>query len=87
VIEAIEEFAEEHQLVIAASLVDLKSADTQKVRVMNPLPNDVSIKQDTVVGMADSIGQEMGTVTSAEDDGELTNFCAGRKIKLEPIIW
>jgi transposase InsO family protein len=81
VIEATEQFSEQHQVIIAACLVDIRSAVTQKVRIMNPLPTDVSIKQDTVIGTAEQIEQEMGTVVTAEDAEEHTNFCAARRIK------
>ncbi|KAK3607496.1 hypothetical protein CHS0354_031115 [Potamilus streckersoni] len=51
-IEAIEHFTDKYPLIVVPSLVDTKDKVTQKVRVLNPYPTAVSIKQDACIGQA-----------------------------------
>ena len=54
IIEPSTEFTETYPLLMAPTVVDLNRGATQKVRVLNPFDTEVSIKQDSVVGLAES---------------------------------
>ena len=55
IVEPTAHFRETYPLQMASTLVDINRACTCKVRVLNPFPTAVSIKQDAVVGHAEPI--------------------------------
>ena len=83
IIEPLEQFNEKYSLVMASSLVDVANNTTVKVRVMNPFPNSVSLKQNTVVGSVEKIDDEVETLLDAENTDELNNFSCIRRISLQ----
>ena len=67
---------------MAATLIDINRACTCKVRVLNPFPTAMSIKQDAVIGRAEPIEGNPVIVTNEEDSSETENHAAIRRIKL-----
>ena len=55
VVEPTEHFQAEYPLQMTSTLVDINRACTCKVRVLNPFPTAMSIKQDDVIGRAEPI--------------------------------
>ena len=51
-VERTELFQEDYPLRMAATLVDINKSYTCKVRILNPFPTVMSIKQDAVIGQA-----------------------------------
>ena len=67
---------------MASTLVDINRACTCKVRVLNPFPTAMSIKQDAVIGRAEPIEGNPVIVTNNEDATETENHVSVRRIKL-----
>ena len=82
VVEPTEHFQAEYPLQMASTLVDINRACTCKVRVLNPFPTAMSIKQDAVIGRAEPIEGNPVIVTNEEDSSETENHVAIRRIKL-----
>ena len=55
VVEPTDHFQAEYPLQMASTLVDINRACTCKVRMLNPFPTAMSIKQDAVIGRAEPI--------------------------------
>jgi hypothetical protein len=73
-------FAESHPVVVAPTLVDIADQVTVKVRVMNPFTEDVSIKQDTVIGHFEDIHSEPEIAIKEEDPALRNEFGSVRRI-------
>ena len=56
---------------MASSFSELDSKITHKVRVLNPHPNDISIKQNTTFGMAEMVVKTV-TLVDQENRGSLS---------------
>ena len=69
IIEHSPEFTESYPLLMAPTVVDLNGGATQKVRVLNPFDTEVYIKQDSIVGLAETFSN-VKTLVKAEDDTE-----------------
>ena len=54
-IEPSETFKGDYPLIMAASLADLKSTVTQKVRIINPQVTEFAIRQDAIIGTAEPV--------------------------------
>ena len=80
-IEPSDNFKEKFPLVMAASLADINGAPTAKVRVMNPFKYDVSIKQDTKIGVAELVTETPITLFENIDQSETTNFQSARRLQ------
>ena len=52
VVEPCDGFTDRYPLVMASTVVDMNSSPTQKVRLLNPSSDPVSINQDSVIGRA-----------------------------------
>lgn len=76
-------FLERGSLLVAPSLCDLENNATGKVRVINPFEHDVSIMQDTVVGMLCDTTSEVNELLSEEDPCEKDNFDGVRRIMFQ----
>ena len=87
IIEPSSSFMERSSLLIATSLVDLSKSITGKMRLMNPLKTDVTIHQNTVIGVAelnedkivplftpDNEEQEHGTIRRLQLHSEENTF-------------
>ena len=57
-VEASSVMSERYGLLMAPSLVDLSSTTTAKVRVLNPFDDEVSLKQDAVLGYAEEVSED-----------------------------
>ena len=55
ILEPSQDFEEKYGVLMASSLSDLGSKVTHKVRIFNPFPNGISIKQDTTLGTAEIV--------------------------------
>ena len=55
IVEPTEHFQAEYPLQMVSTLVDINQACNGKVRVLNPFPTAVSIKQDAVIWKAEAI--------------------------------
>ena len=73
------EFTETYPLLMAPTVADLHRGAKQKVRVLNPFNTEVSIKQDSVVGLAETFSN-MKTFVQTEDETESGNYCSVRRI-------
>ena len=81
IIEPTEHFQEEYPLLMAAAIVDINQGCTSKVRLLNPFPTEVSIKQSAVLGQAEPIERASGM----QDQQEVIiggNYNSIRKIQL-----
>lgn len=74
VIEPTEYFQAEYPLQMASTLVDINKACTCKVRVLNPFPTAMSIKQDAVIGKAEPIEGRPVIFAGQEDKSEIDNY-------------
>ena len=84
-IERTEQFEENYPLKMAATLVDISRACTCKVRILNPFPTEMSIKQDAVVGQAIPIEGKPIILAQEENISEAQNLHSIRRIdRLKP---
>lgn len=65
---------------MAACVVDIKDNVTVKARVLNPSSEEVSIKQDTVIGKASSFLKVISSLKDMENTDEIENFSAVRRL-------
>ncbi|MCG8044792.1 MAG: retroviral-like aspartic protease family protein, partial [Candidatus Thiodiazotropha endolucinida] len=84
VIEPTDHFQAEYPLQMASTLVDINKACTCKVRMLNPFPTAMSIKQDAVIGKAEPIEGTPKVLINEEDKTEAENFVRARRVKLSP---
>ena len=66
IIEPTEHFQEEYPLLMAAAIVDINQGCTSKVRLFNPFPTEVSIKQSAVLCQAEPIERASGMQSQQE---------------------
>ena len=67
---------------MATTLVDINKACSCKVRVINPFPTVMSIKQDAVIGRAEPLEGNPIIITNEEDSSEVEKHVKVRQIKL-----
>ena len=65
---------------MAPTLCDINQECTSKVRLLNPFPTAVSIKQDAVVGQAVPIHGTTKALVQEEDANEADNFHQVRRL-------
>ena len=80
IIERTEYFQKEYPLKIVSTLVDINQACTCKVRVLNPFPTAMSIKQDAVIGKAETAEGIPVIVPDEESKQEEYNFNRIRRV-------
>ena len=81
IIEPTEHFQEKYPLLMAAAIVDINQGCTSKVRLLNPFPTEVSIKQSAVLGQAEPIERASGM--QDQQEGIIGgNYNSIRKIQL-----
>ena len=85
-VEETEHFRETYPLKMASTLVDINKGCTCKIRLLNPFPTAVSIKQDTVVGTAEPIVGKPRVLFEKETEDEEENYSKVRRIALESKI-
>ena len=76
-----QELAAKYGITMASSLVNINKQVTQKVRLMNPFPTEVTLRQDTVIGTAEIV-RDCCVFDTHEDEEEAGNFHSIRNIKL-----
>ena len=81
-IQGSEFFSDRYQLILASTLVDINSGPTCKVRVLNPFPDDAYLKQDAVLGKAETIDRVVTVLCKEESNEEKANCCSVRRIRL-----
>ena len=81
-VEPTEHFQAEYPLQMASTLVDINEGCTCKVRMLNPFPTAMSIKQDAVIGRAEPIQGKPVVIVSQEDETERENYTSARRVKL-----
>ena len=81
-VEPTEHFQAEYPLQMASTLVDINEGCTCKVRMLNPFPTAMSIKQDAVIGRAQPIQGKPVVIVSQEDETERENYTSARRVKL-----
>ena len=79
VIEPSTTFKENYPLLMTAT-VNINYGATHKVRILNPLDESISIKQDCTVGQTEPI-VSIQTIMDTEDEGEVNNYCYIRSVK------
>ena len=82
IVEPTENFQEKYPLQMATTLVDINEGCTCKVRLLNPFPTAVSIKQDAVLAQAEPIKGLLRTLVEEEDINESVNNCRVRRLQL-----
>ena len=80
IIEPTDHFKETYPLQMAPTLCDINQECTSKVRLLNPFPTVVSIKQDAVVGRAEPIDGTPKALVQEEDANEADNFHQVRRL-------
>ena len=80
IIEPTDHFKETYPLQMAPTLCDINQECTSKVRLLNPFPTAVSIKQDAVVGQAEPIDGIPRAVVQEENTEEADNFHQVRRL-------
>jgi len=81
IVEATDGFRDRYSLVMATTLVDVNRSPTCKVRVLNPLPGEVVLRQDAEVACAERIGSVMTVVADAEGSNEDEDLCRIRRVQ------
>ncbi|CAC5411476.1 unnamed protein product [Mytilus coruscus] len=74
-----EEFIANNKIAMAACVVDIKDNVTVKARVLNPSSEEVSIKQDTIIGKASSFLKILSSLKDMENADKTENFSAIRR--------
>ena len=69
--EPTEHFQAEYPLLMASTLVDIKEASTCKVRMLNPFPTAIPIKQDALMGKEQPIASKPRVIGSQRDNSEV----------------
>ena len=78
-----QELAAKYGIVMASSLVNINKHVTQKVRLMNPFPTEVTLRQDTVIGTAEVV-RDCSVFDTQEDEQEAGNFHSIGNVKPAP---
>ena len=79
-VEPTELFKERYPLQMATTLVYLNDAPTCKVRVLNPFPTEIMLRQDAEIGIAEKIERIVSVLTKAEHQAEGDNIVTVRRI-------
>ena len=83
IFEPCQQFVKKHNLLVAASLVNVRDNVTVKVRLLNPYEQEVSVKQHTRLGMVEPVHLDnVYPLCECEDDSEMENCDDKRPIKL-----
>ena len=77
-----EHFHAEYLLQMASTLVDINRACIGQVRMLNPFPTAISIKQDAVTGKAEAIEGEPAVLAKEEASSEVANGATVKRVKL-----
>ena len=72
--ELTEHFQTEYPLKMASILVDINEGCTCKIRMLNPFPTAMSIKQDTVIEKAEPINGKPVLIANQEDEAEKESY-------------
>ena len=83
IIEPTEHFRQEYPLQMTSTLVDINQGCTCKVRMLNPFPTAISIKQNSVLGTAEPIIGTKNAVLQHGDELERTNYCRVGLLQLQ----
>jgi len=81
-IEPSEKCQDKHPVLVALSVININTAPTVIVMLINPFPYDVSIKQDTVVAQAELIAST-NVVLCKHENGDPSMFSSVRRIQID----
>jgi DNA-binding MarR family transcriptional regulator len=81
VVEAAPKFRERYSLLVASTLVDANAATTCRIRILNPMPDDVTLRQETEVGIAERADRIVSVIAKAECPNS-ENSTTVRRIRL-----
>ena len=81
VVEPCDGFTDRYPLVMASTVVNMNSSTTQKVRLLNPSSDPVSINHDSVIGRAERY-EDFSVLVKSEDPTQLGNNNAVRRVQL-----
>ena len=82
IVEPDQHFSERCSLVMASTIVNTGRAVTNKVRVLNPFPNEIKLYQDNVIGTAEQVqDDDVIQICDVEDESEVNNHHSLRRIK------
>ncbi len=84
-VEPLDGFQEKYQLVMASTLVDINSAATCQIRVMNPFPDEMDLRQDAEIARAEKIERIVTVISSEENRDEADNFSSIRRVGTRPL--
>ena len=83
IVEATDSFKEGYPLQMAVTLVDINKTPTCKVRVLNPFPSEVKLRQDAVIGKAEQIDKIVNVITENEYTHETENYASIKRIQVD----
>ena len=81
VVEPTEDFRDRYQLMLASTLVDINASPTSQVRILNPFPDTVTLKQNAVVACAEKIVDVVSVVVAREHTNEEQNNASIRRVE------
>ncbi len=79
-VDPLDGFREKYQLVMASTLVDINQATTCRIRVMNPFPNEMGLRQDAEIGRAEKIERAVTVVSAKANSEETVNLNRVRRV-------
>ncbi|XP_053395476.1 uncharacterized protein LOC128555819 [Mercenaria mercenaria] len=77
-IEPTDHFISNYPLRMAATLVDINKGATNMIRLLNPYPTRVTVRQDVVLGCAERIGEVKVLATHESNNEDGNNFSVRR---------
>ena len=78
------DIAMKYSVVVAPCIVDISRRCTVQVRVLNPTWNNVSLKQDMILGMAEAVAEPPVLLLENEHEMEVGNWSSVRRIGQGP---
>ncbi len=79
-VEPLDGFRERYQLVMGSTLVDINSATTCRIRVLNPFSDEICLRQDAEIASAERIERIVTVVSVEENTTEANNLNNIRRV-------
>ena len=86
IVEPTDHFKENYPLQMACTLVNANQGPTCKIRILNPFPTEVTLKQDAEIGKAEKIERVVSMITAAEHEQETHSFECLRRVQLNTCV-
>ena len=81
VVEPADAFCDRYPLKLASTLININQSPTCKVRVMNPFPAEVKLRQNAIIGRAEKIERIISVIKDAEHE-EVDDLNSVRRIQI-----